>query len=71
MKINEVIMMKEKIAEMLYQNLGAVYCYSCEYGDFENEDMCEDCHRKYMNWALSHKAADGLAEEVMRIINEG
>lgn len=64
--------MKEKISEMLYQNLGAVYCYSCEYGDGDFEsDMCEGCHRKYMNWALSRKAADGLAEEIMRIINEG
>lgn len=70
MKVDEVITMKEKIAEMLYQNLCAVYCYSCEYENSEN-DMCEDCHRKYMNWALSREDANGLAEKVMRIINEG
>lgn len=70
MKVDEVITMKEKIAEMLYQNLGAVYCYSCEHQNTEDE-ACEYCHRKSMGWSLSREAADGLAEEVMRIINEG
>lgn len=60
--------MKEKIAEMLYQNLGTVYCYSCEH---EDTNECDYCDRKSMGWSLSRKAADGLAEEIMKIINEG
>ncbi len=59
---------KEKISKMLWQQLGGVYCFSCEYQD--NEDRCEGCHRKYMNWALSQEAADGLAEAIMEIVNE-
>ena len=60
--------MKEKISELLYQQLGGVYCYSCEYQD--NEDYCEGCHRKYMNQAISKEAADGLAGAIMEIVNE-
>ena len=60
--------MKEKILELLYQQLGGIYCDSCEYQD--NEEYCEGCHRKYMKWAISKNATDGLAEAIMEIVNE-
>ena len=60
--------MEEKISEMLYQNLGAVYCYNCEN---EDTDECDYCHRKSIGWSLSRKAADSLAKEIMKIVNEG
>lgn len=61
---------EQMISDMLYENLGTVYCYSCEYDNSEKEYMCEQCHRKNINWAISRKAADGLAKEAMRIITE-
>lgn len=60
--------MKERISELLYQQLGGVYCDSCEYQD--NEERCNGCHRKYMNWAISEEAANGLAEAIMEIVNK-
>lgn len=62
--------MEEKISEMLYWNLGTVYCYSCEHENTEDE-ACDYCHRKSMGWSLSKKAADGLAKGIMKIVNEG
>lgn len=60
--------MKERISELLYGQLGGIYCDSCEYQD--NEKRCNGCHRKYMNWAISEEAANGLAEAIMEIVNE-
>lgn len=59
--------MKEKISKLLWHQLGGVYCDSCEYG--LSDERCEGCHRKYMNWAISKEAADGLADAIMEVVN--
>ena len=64
-KQRKVIEMTEKIAEVLENNLCRVYCNTCAYD--LTKDLCGDCHRKYMNWRISHDAAVWIAREIERI----
>ena len=59
--INEI----KKIMNILLENFYHVYCDTCKYYD---TDSCDDCHRKYMNWALSVDTARTLAEEIIEAI---
>lgn len=59
---------EERISELLHGELHTVYCYNCEHKDIDS--ICEYCHRKSMEWALSEKAADEFANRIMEIINE-
>lgn len=63
--MSEAMNKKETIAVLLKEELSYVYCFNCEHQD--NEDMCEECHRKNMNWALSMDTALGLADKVLKI----
>ena len=56
--------MKEKIVEILKNELSSVYCYNCTGG----ENRCEDCYRKNMNWALSDDAAQEIADKILERI---
>ena len=68
-----------KIEELLYNEIGYCYCDNCGTPDLPYEDsddpeqttagdiFCEDCHRKYSNWRLSHNAARDLAERILNI----
>ena len=49
--------------------LSSIYCYNCK-NDLD-EDLCGDCHRKYMNWRLSESAAEEIADKIMKVVNEG
>lgn len=60
---------KYMVSYLLFDELCNVYCYNCENN--LNEDLCGDCHRKYMNWRLSRKTADSLAERIDKIYKEG
>ena len=57
---------KEKIVNILINELDYCYCDNCEYGDDEDYPgyHCADCHHKYSNWSLSEKTALRLAEEI-------
>ena len=55
--------MKEKITNIIYEELSYIYCYNCRGND--NEDFCEDCHRKYMNWAIAKPTAEGIANKIV------
>lgn len=59
---------KNAVSNLLFDELCNVYCYNCE--NQETEDGCEYCHRKDMNWRLSKKAADSLAERIDKIYKE-
>jgi len=59
--INEI----QKVMDVLLKNFDYVYCDNCKYYD---TNSCDECHRKYMNWALSDDAARKLAEEIIEAI---
>lgn len=54
----------KKAAEILFENLGSVYCDTCktELG----EEACDYCHRKSMNWGISEAFAYELAKEICK-----
>jgi hypothetical protein len=54
---------KEEIAMILYDNLDSVYCNTCD--SQENDEYCDECHRKAMNWAISKEFAERLAEKIL------
>lgn len=64
--------MKEKIVNILINELCYCYCDNCEYGNWDKyqDDQCEDCHRKYQNWKLSSDTAAQIAEQIIKeVIN--
>ena len=54
--------MKDKIVQVLLKELASVYCGTCE----AQEDWCDECHRKMMNWGLSKPAAESLADKILK-----
>ena len=61
--------MKEKIIESLINKLNYCYCDNCKYSDYEiyGDRFCDDCHRKYSNWALSPVTAEEIADEIIKL----
>lgn len=64
--------MKEKIIKILMEKLKGedrktIYCSTCS-GNGDGEVRCEWCHRKDMQWGISRKYAEQIADE---ILNEG
>ena len=42
---------RQAAIDTMYDTFSYAYCDNCRnYGD---EDACEECHRKYQNWAIS------------------
>ena len=60
--------MEEKIKEILINNLCYCYCDNCEYGNWDKyqDDQCEDCHRKYQNWALAKHSAEEIINKILK-----
>lgn len=56
---------KTAIVDILLSYLSYVYCHNCE-NDLD-DDKCGDCHRKYMNWRLSHGCAEEIANEIVML----
>lgn len=61
--------MKEKIIDILRNELSSVYCFNCE-NDLD-EDLCGDCHRKYMNWRLSKSSAEEITDKILEVMING
>ena len=60
--------LKEKISEYIANEFSAVYCETCEFDLYS--EWCEGCHRKYMNWRVSIKEADKVADRIIDLINQ-
>lgn len=55
---------KEKAIEILTDELSYAYCDNCANGiSFEN---CDDCHRKYQNWALDKDTAAYIIDRIVK-----
>ena len=62
-------MMKEReIVDYLLEYFNSVYCYNCAGQD--RDELCEECHRKYMNWELSEEAAVKIAARICGDTND-
>lgn len=59
---------KEQIKDLLVYEFDSVYCYNC--GADAESGICDDCHRKYMNWRLSESCAEEIAEKIYGEENE-
>lgn len=59
---------KEKIIQILTDNINHCYCDNCKYDDYETygDDFCDGCYRKYSNWALSSLAAEKIVDEIVQ-----
>lgn len=55
---------EEKAVKILTDELCYAYCDNCRNAmDIEN---CDDCHRKYQNWALSKDTAAYIVDRIKR-----
>lgn len=61
-------MSKDKIVEILKKRFGSVYCNTCKCE--MDDDACDFCHRKYMNWGINDEYAEMVAEEIIRADDE-
>lgn len=60
----------DKISNLLTENLNYAYCDNCKHGDTDDYDYCDECYRKYQNWALSHGTAEYLARRILKLIGD-
>lgn len=55
-------MTKQEISDLIYNTLDYAYCDTCRHdGD---DDRCDYCHRKSINWEISRQTADRIAEKI-------
>ena len=47
---------KQDAIDAIYKAFSYAYCDNCENG--MNEDLCQDCYRKYQNWSASKKTVE-------------
>ncbi len=53
---------KERAIHIMMDELCYAYCDNCRNViDIEN---CDDCHRKYQNWALSKETAEEIVNKI-------
>lgn len=64
--VKELEKTKEEISNLIYEYIDYMYCDNCRY-NFEIPDTCncDDCHMKYVNWAVSRYDCDLLAERIL------
>lgn len=62
-------MLKNKIAEIIYDELNHVYCGNCRF-DFEqnNDWRREICSRNYEKWSISMKTSKIISEKILETI---
>ena len=59
-----------KIADLITEEFLSVYCNSCKYAEVNDEEACESCHRKAMNWSISDDKANNIENKILEIIKE-
>ena len=60
--------MIDTISRILEEEFSYVYCNNCKYD--VGDDVCEECHRKYMNWALGEDAAVNISEKIIKALED-
>lgn len=59
---------KDMIIHILTDTLSYAYCDNCQNSS-DDYRACDECHRKYQNWALSDATAAYLADKIINLIN--
>ena len=59
---------KQEIIEYIKNEMSNIYCYNCKHD--QDEEGCEWCHRKNMNWHISDEKAEEMATEIIKKIME-
>ena len=62
----------EEMVNVLTDTLSYCYCDNCKYSDYEKygDRHCDDCHRKYVSWALSPETAEEIVNKIIDIYRE-
>lgn len=55
---------KEKAVKILTDELCYAYCDNCK--NSEDIENCDDCHRKYQNWALDKDTAAYIIDRIIK-----
>ena len=60
---------KEKIIQILVNDLNYCDCDNCKYNDHETygDSFCDRCHRKYSNWTLSPITAEKIVDKIIQL----
>jgi hypothetical protein len=78
-KLEPLTEMQHQISNLLYKEIGYMYCDNCRFNteldeeQFEKENGywgCDDCHRKYNGWGISRAECDSLARKIGEIKSE-
>ena len=54
-----MIKLKDKIIDILMEELCEVNCNSCD------AEYCEDCNRKEQNWGIGYHKAEKIADRIL------
>lgn len=54
-----MIKLKDKIIDILMEELCEVNCDSCD------AEYCEDCKRKEQNWGIGYHKAEKIADRIL------
>ena len=55
---------EEKAIKILTDELCYAYCDNC--ANSINIENCDDCHRKYQNWALDKNTAADIVDKIIK-----
>ena len=62
--------MREEIIRIIKDNLESIYCHNCAHKDDVDFDICDNCHRKHMCWEIGDSCAEGIADDIMEMIEK-
>lgn len=57
----------KKAVQYVEESLSDIYCNSCKNNEIFDDD-CDDCHRKYMMWGISHETAESIVSGIVKIL---
>lgn len=62
-------MLKNKIAQIIYDKLNYVYCGNCRFDvEEDNNWRCNSCGGNYEKWSISMKTSKIIAESILEVI---
>lgn len=61
----------QTIADLLYEEIGYMYCDNCRFNsEIKEEDTdewgCDECHRKYNGWGISRAESERIAKKIVK-----
>lgn len=59
---------KEIIAKIIYEYVGCIYCNNCRHKG--NEEICQWCNRKAMEWEISEEFSEKVADTIIKVIDD-